>query len=124
MRLGPQRGRARSYIDGLIAVLTIIAAAACVSFYLRTRSELEAAQAKRAAQARRLERLQAETERVGNEIERLKSDPRFIESVARRSLGMVRPGDVVIPLDDRLDQRPKAARLTLRKASDYTDDSN
>ena len=123
-RQGP---RSRNYIDGLIAVLVIAAAAACVSFYLRTRAELEAAQTKRAAQAHKIEKLQAETERVANEIDRLKNDPRFIESIARQSLGMVRPGDVVIRLDDLIGQspnEPKAARLTPRKGSDYTDDSH
>ena len=118
------RAKAFKYIDGMIAVLIITAAAACVSFYLRTRSELDWAQAKRAAQARKLEKLQVETERVANEIERLKYDAGFIESVARQSLGMIRPGDVVIRLDDRVDQGLKPARLTSTKPSAYTDGSN
>ncbi|PYP89182.1 MAG: hypothetical protein DMF61_04235 [Blastocatellia bacterium AA13] len=116
--------KTRDYMDGLIAIVMIAAAAACVSFYLRTRSELETAQAKRSAQARKLERLQVETERVGNEIERLRSDPKFIELVARQRLGMIRQGDVIIRLDDRPDQSPKPARLTLENGSDYTANSN
>ncbi len=123
-RGGSQRAKAFNYLDAVIAVLIIAAAAACVSFYLRTRAELEGAQAKRAAQARKLEQLQAETERMGNEIESLKYDPRFIESVARQTLGMVRRGDIVIRLDDRVDQGLKPTRLTPAKAADYTEGSN
>ena len=92
----------------------MFAAAACVSLYLKTRSELWAAQAKHASQEHKLERLQAETERVEIEIDRLKNDPRFIESVARQNLGMVRQGDVIIRLDDQTNQLPKAARFGSR----------
>ena len=46
----------------------------------------------------RLQKLSAEREELVARAERLRSDPFEIESVARESFGMVRPGEIVVRL--------------------------
>jgi cell division protein FtsB len=41
-------------------------------------------------------KLRADNDKLRQEIESLKNDPRYIERIARESLGMVRPGEFVI----------------------------
>jgi cell division protein FtsB len=47
-------------------------------------------------------------ERLGlvQTVRQLKDDPLTVEGVARRKLGMVRPGDLVVRLPDPLDEPP------------------
>ena len=45
--------------------------------------------------AREIEAIEAENRHLGQEIERLRHDPRYIEKIAREELGMVRPGELV-----------------------------
>ena len=42
-------------------------------------------------------RVKAENERLQEEVRRLKSDPAYIERLAREELGMVKPGERVLP---------------------------
>ena len=42
--------------------------------------------------------LQAETDSLRHVLKLLEGDPDFIEKVAREDLGLVKPGEVVIPL--------------------------
>jgi cell division protein FtsB len=44
----------------------------------------------------RLRGLERERDRLGAEIGALRSDPLAVESFARRELGMVRPGEIVV----------------------------
>ena len=54
----------------------------------KTLAELEA----------QVSQLQAETDSLRHVLKLLESDPDFIERVAREDLGLVKPGEVVIPL--------------------------
>jgi len=47
-----------------------------------------------------LERLKDENVRLLGAVERLKSDPGTIESIARKELGLLRPGEVLVILKD------------------------
>ncbi len=94
-----QKVNSHRLIDGLIAMIILSAAALCVSAYWRTGEEIEAAISKNQAAAQRVEDLKIETERLANEVKLLKTNPRFIESIARQNLGLVRPGDVVIKVN-------------------------
>jgi cell division protein FtsB len=47
-----------------------------------------------------IESLRIENERYRREIDALKNEPEAIEDIARSELGMVRPGEVVIRVDD------------------------
>jgi cell division protein FtsB len=45
--------------------------------------------------AKRLSQLKAQNKELAGKILLLRSDPAYIESIARNELGMVKPGDVV-----------------------------
>ena len=64
---------------------------------------------KRAAEKNKLQALQAEqTEKIlslNREVRRLKSDPEYIENVVRQQLGVVRPGEITVKIDDDSDKR-------------------
>jgi len=88
----------------------IVAGAACALFYdadnglravFRLEAELEAADF-------RLDRLREERAELLLRAERLRSDPFEIETVARESLGMARPGEIVV----RLPRTPAPADRT------------
>jgi hypothetical protein len=68
----------------------------CLSCYRQTRSELNAALAVNQAEAGRVNDLKIQTQRVQAQIDRLKTDPRAVETLARENLGFVRQGEVVI----------------------------
>jgi cell division protein FtsB len=77
----------------MAAVMLILG---CLSCYRQTRSELNSAVAQKQAEALRVDNLRIQTQRIQAELERLKSDPRAIESLARENLGFIRPGEIVI----------------------------
>jgi len=81
------------------AMIMLAAFALCVSVNTRTYAELRAATAQH-------ERVRAEVEslREGNaqlraEIERLRTDPRAVERYARERLNMVRPNEIILPVE-------------------------
>jgi cell division protein FtsB len=90
----------------LYIVITVVLLAACFTYHRQTRSELEAATAKRLAEGALVDKLTVETQRLTAEIQSIKTDPRMIESLARRELGFVRPGDVVIRIIEPGQQAP------------------
>jgi cell division protein FtsB len=47
-----------------------------------------------------LERLRQENGRLREEVRRLSEDPSAIEAVARRELGLIRPGEVLVIVKD------------------------
>ena len=49
-----------------------------------------------------IESLQRENRRLNNHVKRLREDPTSIESIARRELGLIRPGEIVFIVKDRL----------------------
>ena len=123
-----RRVRSRHFRDGLIAMILLAAAALCVSVYWRTDSEMKTAIAKREAAAQKVEELKIETGRLEHEVKLLETDKSFIESIARRNLGLVRPGDIVIkvepgPSDARaIDTRMQ--NLTPNSKQSYTGNSH
>lgn len=48
-----------------------------------------------------INRLISETEKLRKEVEALRSDPQFIEGVARNKLGMSKPGELIYQYEDR-----------------------
>jgi cell division protein FtsB len=71
---------------------------------------LETATAKTSAEAAVVDKLTIETQRLTAEIQSIKTDPRMIESLARRELGFVRPGDVVIRIIEPGQRNPGAGQ--------------
>ncbi len=45
--------------------------------------------------------LEAENQRLKEEIKRLQSDKRYIEEIARKELGMVKEGEIIYQFDDK-----------------------
>lgn len=75
------------------------------------RRELERLRARLADTRARRDRLRAENRRLRLEVRGLAGDPRAIEDRARRDLGMVYPGELVIQLEDEpRDGRDEEAR--------------
>ncbi len=59
---------------------------------------------------REIDQLQRENRRMRSEARRLREDPAAIEAIARRELGLIRPGEVVFLLTDE----PPTRRLRTR----------
>lgn len=88
-------------IPSWVVFVTIILAtfALCVTVTMRTYAEKGAA-------AQQYERINSEVETLRNnnaalasEVKRLRSDPRSIESASRERLKMVRPNEIIVPIE-------------------------
>ena len=66
------------------------------------RGLMESVRARRAyaAAARELDAIRQANDRLRDEVRRLRSDPSAIEAVARRDLGLARPGEIVVTVRD------------------------
>lgn len=80
-------------VDGLVGDKGLLA-------IIRARRESSALAAK-------LERLRADNDRLREEARRLKEDPDAIEEIARRELGLIRPGEKVFIVKDQTPQEKK-----------------
>ena len=127
-----RRVRAQRLVDGIILMIIVAAAAMCVSIYVHARTELDAALTKNSVAGEKLQDLTISVERIEREVQRLRTDPLYIEHFARQKFGFVRSGEVVIkvPADQetspgRSNVRPvRVASLTLQTRDGYTDASN
>jgi hypothetical protein len=92
----------------------------CLSRYHQTSSKLNSALAEKQAEAARVEDLQIQSLRLGAQIERIKTDPKAVEALARQN-GFVRPGDIVLRIKPDLNssEGPLAA-----SASSQHDDAS
>lgn len=105
-----KRVRAQRLIDGVVLTIILAAAATCVSIYTHARAELGGALTKHAAATEKLYDLTISVETLERDVQRLRTDSRFIEHVARQKFGFVRSGEVVIKLAQ--DQKEAAAAAT------------
>ena len=94
-----KRTRNRRMTDALILMVILAAAATCFSFYWRTQTQLSAAQVKNQVFADKVEALKIQSDKLEQEIQQLKSDPKAIEDYARHQMGFVRTGDVVVKIE-------------------------
>lgn len=88
------------FVDALILAVLLACTAGCLSYYSRMKSELNQALSVREGEARRLETLTVETQKLESQVQQLRTDSRFIESVARQKFGFVRSGEVIIKVSD------------------------
>ena len=109
-----RRLRAQRLVDGIILMIIVSAAAMCVSIYLHARTELGGALTKQAAAAEKLQDLTINVERIERDVQRLRTDARFIEQVARQKFGFVRSGEVVIKLPENQKEAIAAAASNAR----------
>lgn len=91
-----RRGRAQRLTDGVVLTIILAAAATCVSIYTHARAELGGALIKHAAASEKLQDLTISVETLERDVQRLRTDSRFIEHIARQKFGFVRSGEVVI----------------------------
>ena len=83
-------------IFGMIILATF---AVCVTVNMRTRAKLNLASQQYARIQTDVEALRSNNHSLRREIDLLRSDPRAIESAARRRLNMVRANEIVVPVE-------------------------
>src|SRR5262249_45173839 len=106
------RARSRRLPSVIVVMAAVMLTVGCLSCYRQTRLELDAALAGKEAEAARVDNLRIETLRMAAQIERLKTDPRAVEALARQNLGFVRRGEIVLrirPDSDSLEDSVAAA---------------
>lgn len=127
-----RRVRSQRLVDGIVLTIILAAAGTCVSIYSHARAELGGALVKHAAATDKLQDLTITVEKLERDVQRLRTDARFIEQVARQKFGFVRSGEVVIKLpQDQKETAPAAearpirvATLTLPSVNGYANSSN
>lgn len=83
-------------ILGMIMLATL---ALCVTVTMRTHGEMNAASANFTRFQQNGDALRRENAALKNDITRLSSDPRAIESAARSQLNMARANEIIIPIE-------------------------
>jgi cell division protein FtsB len=86
MRAGPVRG-----LMAVAAVALLAYGGSSLARMIQTKREVESLE-------RDIATLREETGRLTKTIDRLRTDPEFIEQLARESLGLVKPGEKVLKL--------------------------
>jgi cell division protein FtsB len=94
-RLMTLRRSVAAFYALLFVALTLFAGL----FFLRTYGELRGLQAQRAENERRLVELDQRIAENKRTLERLRTDPAFVERVIRERLGYARPDEVVFRFD-------------------------
>ncbi len=72
--------------------------ALCITVTMRTHAEMRTAEQKLESMSTEVERLSDTNAALKREAERLRTDPRAIETAARTRLNMVRSNEIVVPL--------------------------
>ena len=83
-------------IFGMIILATF---AICVAVTMRTRSKMALASQQYVRMQMDVEGLRTANQSLRVEIDQLSTDPRAIETAARSRLNMVRPNEIVIPVE-------------------------
>lgn len=73
--------------------------ALCVSVNMRTYAELRTATEQHESVRAEVEALREGNADLRKEIERLRTDPRAIERVAREQMNMLRPNEIIVPVE-------------------------
>jgi cell division protein FtsB len=72
--------------------------AVCVTMTMRTHARMLSAEQEWGQMSTDVEKIRSQNESLRQEVHRLSSDPRAIESIARERMKMVRANEVVVPL--------------------------
>jgi cell division protein FtsB len=83
-------------IFGMIILATF---AVCVTVTMRTRSRMNLASQQFVKLQTDVQALRSGNQSLRLEVEQLRNDPRTIESAARSRLNMVRPNEIVVPVE-------------------------
>jgi cell division protein FtsB len=95
--------RAIAYIPSwvFLAMILLAAVGVCSTVILRSRTQLRLAETQYGRMSSDIELIRRSNLALQSEIRRMSSEPATIESAARVRLGMVRPGDIVVPIQSR-----------------------
>lgn len=81
-------------------VMIILATfALCVTVIMRTQNEARAASRQYENLSTQVETLRNTNAALASEVQRLRNDPRAIESASRAKLKMVRPNEIIVPIE-------------------------
>ena len=83
-------------VFGMILLATL---AVCLTVNMRTRAKFQVAVQQHSVMQSDVESLRTVNESLKADVERLRNDPRAIESAARAQLNMVRSNEYVVPVD-------------------------
>ncbi|HET7114329.1 MAG TPA: septum formation initiator family protein [Pyrinomonadaceae bacterium] len=83
-------------VFGMVLLATF---AVCVTVNMRTHAKFQVAAQQFSVMQTDVEALRNVNQSLRTEVERLRNDPRTIESAARASLNMVRSNEYVVPID-------------------------
>jgi cell division protein FtsB len=83
----------------VFTMLLLATFAVCVTVNMRTRARFHVAVQNHSVMQSDVEALRAINQSLKTEVERLRNDPRAIESAARARLNMVRGNEYVVPVD-------------------------
>ena len=83
-------------VFGMILLATF---AVCVTVNMRMRAKFQIAEQQFSVMRSDVESLRSLNQSLKSEVERLRTDPRAIESAARARLNMVRNNEYVVPVD-------------------------
>lgn len=70
----------------------------CIMATMRTQARMSSAAAQHGLMSQQVEQLRATNAELKNRVQELRTNPRAIEAAARTQLGMVRAGEIVVPL--------------------------
>ena len=87
-------------IPSWVFFVTIILAtfALCVTVTMRTHAEMRSASQQYEKLNSQVENLRNNNAALASEVQRLRNDPRSIESASRAQLKMVRPNEIIVPI--------------------------
>ena len=96
--MAKRRFRMHRVFDGVVLAVIIAACGICISYYLRTRAEFNAALSKNQAATEKLSGITSEVDRLERDVQRLRTDAKTFEELARHKFGFVRADDIVIKI--------------------------
>jgi len=82
-----------------LAMILIATLGICSTVVMRSRAELKASSSQFDRMTSQVDALRRSNASLKIEIHRITTDPGTIESAARERLGMVRPNDIVVPIE-------------------------
>ena len=118
--------------DGIVLAVILAACGICISYYLRTRAEFNASMIKNQTAAEKLSGITGEVEKLERDVQRLRTDAKAFEELARHKFGYVRADDIVIKvaqsetetMSSPQTRSIQVANLTPQTANGYTDFSH
>jgi len=83
----------------IFGMIILAAFAVCLTVTMRTHTKMNAASEQYVNIRSDVESLRSSNQGLRLEVERLRNDPRTIEAAARSRLNMVRPNEIIVPVE-------------------------